>query len=183
VLVNVKAGFRHPREVAPGLFAVLPAVATFTDVDLDGALYDVEMTLDMTDVGIRPTSVQVTAQEGSPPVSGTTLRSVRVRDLAGAAIFTFVERGKRTVHEDQEVVDIWGGELPSPDDITRLRLQGPSQETLGWVAYFYNMAGILGLPPARQVERSLGLPRTTASKWVRRARERGLIDDGDSAPR
>jgi hypothetical protein len=35
---------------------------------------------------------------------------------------------------------------------------------------------VLGLPPAKQVELSFEVPRTTASKWVRRARERGFLD-------
>jgi len=64
----------------------------------------------------------------------------------------------------------------SDEEVARLRKQGPTDETLGWVAYFYNLAGILGLPPAKQVEVSLRVPRTTASKWVRRAKEKGLID-------
>jgi hypothetical protein len=47
--------------------------------------------------------------------------------------------------------------------------------TLEWVAFFYNLGRAVGLPPARQVELELNVPRTTASKWVRRAREEGLI--------
>jgi transposase-like protein len=42
-------------------------------------------------------------------------------------------------------------------------------------AWVYNVASLVGLPPAKKVERELGLPRTTASKWIRRARDMGLI--------
>lgn len=70
-----------------------------------------------------------------------------------------------------------------PDDLAKVcRFQGPTPETLGWVALIYGSAKELGLPPARQVEKDLGLPRTTASKWVRRARQQGFIQqkgDGD----
>src|ERR1019366_3914696 len=87
-------------EVAPGLFMGLPGVATFEDAELEGALYDVEMTLDMTAEGIRPTSVKVSAQEGSPPVTGTTLRALRVWDLAREAILLGISRGARTDNKD-----------------------------------------------------------------------------------
>jgi len=164
-------------EVAPGLFMAVPGVAEFEGVDLEGALYDVEMILDMTEEGIRPTSVKVTAQEGSPPVTGTTLRALRVWDLARAAIPEGLSHGVRTEQADGSFVTQFDpvGDL-SDEEVARLRKQGPTDETLGWVAYFYNLAGILGLPPAKQVEVSLRVPRTTASKWVRRAKEKGLIE-------
>ena len=165
-------------EVAPGLFMGLPGVATFEDAELEGALYDVKMTLDMTAEGIRPTSVTVTAQQDSPAVTGTTLRALRVWDLAREAILIGVSRGTRTDTKDGSFeVGIMGSALPN-EEVARLRAQGPTDETLGWVAYFYKLGDVLGLPPAKQVEVSLQLPRTTASKWVRRAREKGLIADG-----
>ena len=171
-------GSASSNEVAPGLFMAVPSVAGFAGVDLEGALYDVEMILDMTGEGIRPTSVKVTAQEGSPPVTGTTLRALRVWDLARAAIPAGLSHGVRTEQEDGSFVtqfDPVDSDL-SDEEVARLRKQGPTDETLEWVAYFYNLAGILGLPPAKQVEVSLKVPRTTASKWVRRAKEKGLID-------
>lgn len=177
VSFNFNPGSAISNEVAPGLFWAC-GVAGFPGVDLEGALYDVEMTLDMTGEGIRPTSVKVTAQEGSPPVTGTTLRALRVWDLARTAIPFGLSHGVQTEQADGSFVtqfDPVDGDL-SDEDVARLRTQGPTDETLGWVAYFYNLAGILGLPPAKQVEVSLKVPRTTASKWVRRAKEKGLID-------
>ena len=162
-------------EVAPGLFMAVPGLARFTDVELESAFYDVEMTLDMTKEGIRPTSVKVAAQEGSPPVTGTTLRALRVWDLARAAIPLGISRGAQTEQEGGSFVTSTVSNALPDEDVARLRAQGPTDETLGWVAYFYNLAGVLGLPPAKQVEVSLEVPRTTASKWVRRAREKGLI--------
>jgi hypothetical protein len=167
-----------PREVAPGLFMYLPTAWTVPDVEIEGSLYDVEMTLDLTAEGVRPTSVTVTAHEGSPPVSGTTLRALRVWDMARDGILAGVNRGSSSTSHG---VTRWAMTLAdttpglSDDEVARLRLQGPTDETLGWVAYFYNLAGVLGMPPARFVEVNLVVPRTTASKWVRRAREKGLI--------
>jgi hypothetical protein len=70
----------------------------------------------------------------------------------------------------------------SDQDVAYLRLQGPTDDSLEWVAYFYNLAGVLGLPPARQVEVGLDLPRTTATKWIRRARDKGLLDGTTNSP-
>ena len=178
--ITYKSGLRAAisNEVAPGLFMATPAGVDFNGVELEGALYDVEMILDMTDEGFRPTSVKVTSQAGSPPVTGTTLRALRVWDLARAAIPLGVSRTvQRTEQKDGSfVTQIEPVDELSDEEVARLRKQGPTEETLGWVAYFYNLAGILGLPPAKQVEVSLKVPRTTASKWVRRAKEKGLID-------
>lgn len=163
-----------PTELAPGLFMALPGVATIENVDLEGGLYDVELTLDMTPDGIRPTSVKVTAQAGSPHVTGTTLRAVRVWDLARHAILTGVHRGSSSASDGVTRWDLASPALPDTE-IARLRAQGPTEETLTEVALLYNFAGVLGLPPAKFVEVNLEIPRTTASKWVRRAREKGLV--------
>ncbi len=162
------------KEVAQGLFLAVPGTATHTGVELEDALFDIQMTLDLLDEGIRATSVTVTAQDGTP-VTGTTLRAVRVWDLARLAIAVGMDRGSRTEQPDGSTVTSIVDSQLSDVDVARLRSQGPTEETLGWVAYFYGLANVLGVPPARQVEIDLGLPRTTASKWVRRAREKGLI--------
>lgn len=132
----------------------------------------------MTEEGIRPISVQVYAPEGSPPVSGTTLRAVRVWALVQHALTVAVEHGQANMTEREGHVAIVGRAVElSDEDVARIRAQGPTDESLAVVARFYNLAGVLGLPPAKQVELNLDLPRTTASKWVRRAREKGLLGD------
>ena len=117
----------------------------------------------------------VTAPEGSPPLTSTILRAVPVQRLARAAILAGVQRGRRKRTSD-------GGtstEILSPGlddkDLELVRLRGPVPESLEVAAWVYNVAHLVGLPPARQVELTLGLPRTTASKWIKRARDMGLI--------
>ena len=162
------------REVAPGVLIALPGTATFEGVNLGGALYKVELGLDMTPAGIRPVSVKVTAAIGGPPVTGTALRAVRVADLARTAIILGALRGRTTATgKGATRTDILS---PLTDkDIELIRLRGPVRESVEWAAYFYNLGQLAGLPPARQVELSLGLPRSTAAKWVKRARDMGLI--------
>jgi len=164
-----------PSEIAPGLFMWLPGTAAFEPVALDGAPYRVELRLDMTPDGIRPVSVTVTAPEGSPPVTGTTLRAVQVQNLTRTGIIQGALRGR----SETTVKDGTSIELLSPSrteqDIELIRLRGPVRESLEVAAYLYNLAGLIGLHPAKEVERELGLPRTTATKWIRRARDMGLI--------
>lgn len=150
-------------EIAEGITIELPASALFDDVEIEGEPHRVTMRLELTTEGIRPTSVTVDGQ--SRPVSGTTLRAVRVWDLAEQAIRLGLDRtsGAPTVLSSKKAA--------------QLRASGPQTETLEWVAFFYNLGHAIGLAPARKVELELGVPRTTASKWVRRAREAGLIHE------
>jgi hypothetical protein len=128
-----------------------------------GSRYTVHTVVRMTTDGVRPTSVAVEASKGSPPITGTVLRAVKVGELATDAIRLGLTRegGRATVL--------------SKERAQLLRAQGPLSDTLEWVAYLHNRATAVGLSAARQVELELGVPRTTASKWVKRAREAGLI--------
>jgi hypothetical protein len=172
---NYKSALRVPRELAPGLFMWVPGTATFSEVELGGALYTVQMTLDATDEGVRPTSVTVSADKGGPPVTATVFRDVPVGQLTQHAIALAAMRGRRTRTKGTTEIDVLDSAL-TDEQAELLRLRGPTDESLEWAAYFYNLARLVGRPPAREVELSLGLPRTTASKWIRRAREKGLID-------
>lgn len=52
---------------------------------------------------------------------------------------------------------------------------GPTEETLRAVARIYRLAVLLGGPATQQVAISLGVPRSTAGRWVTRARDRGYL--------
>lgn len=151
--------------IAEGITLELPGEVEANGVEIDGSLFTVRLRLEMTEQGIRPTVVTVESEDDPPSsVTGTTLRAVKVWELAveGIRLGLSREGGKAT--------------MLSAERAEQLRALGPKPETLEWVAFFYNLGAATGLPPARQVELGLGVPRTTASKWVRRAREAGLID-------
>lgn len=168
----------RPVELAPELFMNLPCRATFSDYEADGALVNVTLTLGLTAEGVRPTAVKVADPSAERPISGTTLRAVKVHDLARYAIATAVYRGRPNYIEGRlvSIDELAEARVLSDEETRRIRAQGPVDESLRWVVDFYNLGLILGLPPARQVELSLGLPRTTASKWIRRAREAGMLN-------
>lgn len=174
-----------PRQVAPGLFIYLPVVGEFTDLEIDGQRYNLHLELDMTGEGIKPVSFQLFAQDESPALSGTTLRQIKLTALTQQVLVHSVQSGKIKTSSTYEVIIDSDGLVTelSDDKIREIREQGPTDESLRWVANFYNLGQLLGLPPARQVELNLGLPRTTASKWVRRARGKGLLVESISGKR
>lgn len=163
------------QEVAPGVFMPLPLSVTYEGVEIEGALYVVEMVIDTTTKGIRPVSVKVVAPAGQA-ITSTELRAVRMGELWRDAILRTVTRGysKATADDGAERADLMATGL-SDQEVELIKLRGPVRESLEVAAWLYNVACVIGLPPAKEVERGLGLPRTTASKWIRRAREMGLI--------
>jgi hypothetical protein len=58
---------------------------------------------------------------------------------------------------------------------------GPSEQDLRAVAIVYQVAYATGAAPTRTVMERLSLPRSTAGRWIRMARERGLL--GPATPR
>ncbi len=136
--------------------AEMPADVTLTE-GLPDDVEQVTFTVDlMPDGAIRPVRMDVKARAGVG-ISGTTLREIQVSRLAARAVA-------------QVVPDV----AYSEEERAAIRANGPTPESLRAVARIYESARIVGKPPAREIEIQLGLPRTTASKWIRRAREVGL---------
>lgn len=132
----------------------------------------------MTPEGIKPVELRLRSDAASPALTSTILRAVKLGELTQQVLLKSVESGDVHSSEYEITIESHGpvAEL-SEKEIQRIREQGPTDESLQWAANFYNLGQVLGLPPAKQVEINLGLPRTTASKWVRRAREKGLLAD------
>lgn len=64
-----------------------------------------------------------------------------------------------------------------PEWLAKLKLEGPKSERAWRVtAAIYRQAVEGGRPGNAAVERFLELPRSTASEWIRRARERGYLE-------
>lgn len=139
----------------------------------------VVMDIDLIDGMLQPTRVEVVGRDGYP-VSGTTLRQVPVKGMASHLIQNAIATREET--ESGTTVSMGASSPIHLDEAEKLRLrsQGPVEESLRAVANFYEFGRITGYPPAKFVEDNLGLPRTTASKWIRRAREAGLIDGSDT---
>jgi hypothetical protein len=177
-----------PRAIAPGLYMALPSVMIWKDLELDGQSYDVTVGINMTPYGVRATSLNVSSPSDGVPVTSKTLRALRVWDATRTALINGVSRGSTRTTDTglevmTEVMTMQGA--PSDEKVAQLRKQGPTDESLEWVAFYYNLAEVLQLPPAKQVEANLGLPSATASRWIKRAKDKGLIGPpttGDPVP-
>jgi hypothetical protein len=100
-------------------------------------------------------------KRGGPGVTGEAIRAVPVkRILTEGAI-----RANRGLH-------------PGPD-VAEIRDQGPTEESLHVVAYVYRMAHLVGDPPTRAVASAIGLPYSTAARWVQHARQAGFLRPAD----
>lgn len=171
--------------------------------------------------GLR--SLAVSADDGTPDVTGKVLRSIRVGELvshvqrylrsarldyqhlgglAGATL-----REQREFSSPQEFM-AWAESQREPEpkysdkrlppsvvltsegmhisakELAKLRELGPSHPyTASMVATLYRGAEEHGVPPVQIVQERLGIPKRTASHWVKVAREVGALEPSRRKPR
>jgi hypothetical protein len=111
--------------------------------------------------------VEARARDGQE-IRGANLRAVRVQQYVQEGLNGAVTVSRK---DGREL------EFPIAEDLAReLIAAGPSnQRTMLYVARIYRMAEIMNLPPAREIQTQLHLTAPTASVWIRRARDRGLL--------
>jgi hypothetical protein len=157
--------------LGPGMVVESPQIATY-----DWKGYDLELVVTAEPAGedrvgrFVCSSLTMRAQPGGPPVTSEAIRSVPVSTMvkrAGA-------RTWQTVEFINGAMSLTDARL-TPEMVERLRLRGPVDESLQWVARIYRSALVFGDPPTRAVEATLGLPRSTAGRWVSMARDKGFL--------
>lgn len=104
-------------------------------------------------------SLTVTAAEGGE-VTGEVLRALPVAGVMRDGILSAL----------QSMTLLSVG--PIPADVTE---GGPTTRAREWVARLYRLALVLGDPPIPAVAAGLKLPKSTASRWITRARDRGFL--------
>lgn len=165
--------------IGRGLAVIAPSEVHLTEIEPDpgGAFEAVEgvhFVVDFVDGMLGATKVTVEAREGHK-ITSTDLRDMRVQNWVSNAAARMLKR--RRVQADGTVVLTAGGPYHLTDEeVLKVKAAGPTDESLEVAAEFYEFAKALGRPPAKEVEQQLDLPRTTASNWIRKARERGLLD-------
>lgn len=108
---------------------------------------------------------------GGGPVTSDVLPRVPVGRLVRAAATNVVMRSEgQAVMGGRGLVSVNTPYRPEVDVS-----QGPTPEALEAVAVVYRLAFAVGEPPTRAVAEQLGLARSTAGRWVQRAREAGLL--------
>ncbi len=166
VRVTTKPGRTRRYRLAPGLSVELPAVVEAGPSKNVGP-NPVTLVIDEIDGRLGCTEITVRAADGRT-VSGTDLRTVPVATLVRMAAATLV---RQTVGGGEGHVTVVPYQPPEVD----VRA-GATDEVLRFIAASYSLAYALGEPPAKAVERDLGLAKSTASKWISIARERGFLE-------
>jgi hypothetical protein len=120
-------------------------------------------------------------REDGPPVTTEGLRQLPVAAFLRLAVEGNLLRVGPTEYDDR--TSSWKLTPTGPIALSeRARAGGgPSEQDLRAVADVYQLAHVTGGAPTKTVMQRLGLPRSTASRWVRMARERGLL--GPATPR
>lgn len=96
--------------------------------------------------------------------------------LASADPFVSIgaSRSDATDRRAQSTDDGWKAWRARAD--VEAKTSGPSMETLSWVARVYSWYRVVGGNPAVAVHETLGIPQRTASRWIAKARDAGLLD-------
>lgn len=161
----------------------LPGTLTVAHVPAENQ--DVSFRVELVENVLRPTAITVSSRTGEE-VTSTDLRAVNVKQLWRSAIVQHLVY--RRGYHSWETVDLKQVLIESPiqlpdEDLERLRLRGPEHDTLEYVADIYSLGRLLGLAPALYVQQAFAgenlepLPRTTATKWIKKARDLGLIQE------
>jgi len=146
----------------------MPRRVTVRADDLNG--YDVQVEVEPARGRLVAVSVEVMQRRDGPAVTGEALRSVPVAALtkeASAHLMPFKQK--------DGYVEMGGGRVLTPEVVDGIHEAGPSQRSLEWVAYLYQLAVLRGDPPTKTVETALRLPRSTAGRWVALARREGHL--------
>jgi hypothetical protein len=110
-------------------------------------------------------------RKDGPPVTGEGIRALPIASMIRRGVEPEVLNAQRV---DADTVKLTPIEIPD-------RLTGPTPEALRAVAVIYRLAYATGSPPTKAVMDRFGLPRSTAGRWVARARDAGLL--GAASPR
>lgn len=164
----------EPTELEGGGWALAPGTAQFWDVPIGGSGYTIKVRLEVCDSRIHVAWIQVEAQAGGAPVNSTVLHAVAVGELVKTVTGRIAFKGwKRAAGNGEEITLL----ALTDQEAELVRLRGPVPSSLEWTAKIYTAAQAAGLDPVQMVTRVIGLKPPTATRWVRRAKDQGLIKE------
>lgn len=166
-----KAGAK-PVKVAPGIYAWSPQTHTFPLADYDVTIQIEAQPYNEEHAGRFVCSdLRVTRRPDGPPVTLAGIRSIGVGDLTAKLGAGHVMTAEPTADGGIRLVD----KVLTEEVVARVKADGPTDDTLRWVAHLYRLAVVVGNGPRKAVEEALSLPRATAGRWIALARERGFL--------
>ncbi len=141
--------------------------------------FDVSLMLIARRGGFDCAEITVRQREDGPTVTGESLRSIALGELVAEGekhLWTDLPDptdglgfgGNSSFHLgtplSEDIRDCWSASEPENVDVA-----------LRWVADRYVRADATGRPPTKEVQIAFGVSRATASRMVRRARDRGFL--------
>jgi hypothetical protein len=149
----------------------------FTEIE---GLYRVEFRVVFEDGRFVVDQLTVKRRSDGPPVTTEGIREVPIAAFLRLAVESNIMHVGPTIRDGNK--STWELKWASPLALSeRTRSTGPTEKDLQTVADVYHVAYATGQAPTKAVIERLDLPRSTASRWVRMARERGLL--GPATPR
>jgi hypothetical protein len=147
----------------------------------EGLPYRLELRVIHEDGRFVVDQLTVKRKPGGPPLSTEGLRDIPVAALLRLAVESNVMRVGPTIRDGN--TSSWELTWASPLELSERAKGGggPSDADLQTVADLYHVAYATSQAPTKLVMNRLGLPRSTASRWIALARKRGLL--GPATPR
>jgi hypothetical protein len=175
-----------PRFGRGGLVFELPSRYSMVATDVPGLPYRVEFVV-VASAGSRPqaesvTLVQLVDEHGrpaGPPVTSAALRRVAVAELVRLSVEVAAQVLDSELPTRDPETETSGKLRPPTDEETtelrKRRRRRVDSELLANVAELYREAARVGQAPTQAVADTLGVPRSTAGRYVVRARREGHL--------
>lgn len=115
---------------------------------------DVRLELDLIDGKYQIRDLRMSRREDGPHVSVNDIRTVPIPAFIRTAV---------------------PAASTMPDDLPSKAFDGPTGSNIRWTANIYKLAYVSGDSPRQAVADTFRIPAPTASRWIARAREKGLL--------
>ena len=145
-----------------------PKRVVFEDLTTGGITFRLDIRFDPDQQRYICHEIRVRGGDG---ISSETLRFAPVAKW----IQLHLLHGEGTIHElpNPDRYEPWG--LKPPADVA----EAPTSRALRWTAHLYRFGLAVGSNPTKSVEERLGLPRSTAGRWIAKARQAGYLGPSD----
>ncbi|MBA3737334.1 MAG: hypothetical protein H0W97_02075 [Actinobacteria bacterium] len=159
--VELPEGLTFPRTVR---------VKISGDVDDELLPFDGDAVLRFQHGRLEVSSLTVRQLPDGPPIQGERLRQIH-RVLAQTVSHILQPIPLLKPGPGLPLLSVFAGW----EDVKSIIKDGPTDDALRLVASAYRLSYVVGDPPARSVQKLLGIPRSTTGRWIMLARKRGFL--------
>ena len=163
-------------QVHVGVDLYAPARVVLPRTPIEGVGADVTAVLVLEGRRYVVQEMRIIRQDNGEPITSELIRGIPVQGVVRHYVRDLIER-RIDMPSTKGVTHYQGGPVTlTEEERSGLVAAGPTDETLLWVARIYILAELAGEPPAKTVRFGLGIPESTANSWIRRAKDRGILD-------